>query len=180
MEIASPLNGGAGLAGKSGRNTANVCDANPMETTMNTRAHRVWCFVALSALLVSSAGVIASAQTIPAAQRWDAWLGCWRTSIPIMPGTPASSPPFVCVTPTNQTSAVEVLTVQGSKVLSRDTIDASGAQHSIALQGCTGSKQGRWSADGRRVLLRSEVTCPGNLKRTATGMLAIAWSILLS
>jgi hypothetical protein len=39
MEIASPLNGGAGLAGKSGRNTANVCDANPMETTMNTAAH---------------------------------------------------------------------------------------------------------------------------------------------
>jgi hypothetical protein len=39
MEIASPLNGGAGFAGKSGRNTANVCDANPMETTMNTAAH---------------------------------------------------------------------------------------------------------------------------------------------
>jgi len=39
MEIASPLNGGAGLAGKSGRKTANVCDANPMETTMNTAAH---------------------------------------------------------------------------------------------------------------------------------------------
>ena len=26
MEIASPLNGGAGFAGKSGRKTANVCD----------------------------------------------------------------------------------------------------------------------------------------------------------
>jgi hypothetical protein len=39
MKIASPLNGGAGFAGKSGRKTANVCDANPMETTMNTAAH---------------------------------------------------------------------------------------------------------------------------------------------
>ena len=39
MEIASPLNGGADFAGKSGRKTANVCDANPMETTMNTVAH---------------------------------------------------------------------------------------------------------------------------------------------
>jgi hypothetical protein len=39
MEIASPLNGGAAFAGKSGRKTANVCDANPMETTMNTTAH---------------------------------------------------------------------------------------------------------------------------------------------
>jgi hypothetical protein len=39
MEIVSPLNGGAGFAGKSGRKTANACDANPMETTMNTAAH---------------------------------------------------------------------------------------------------------------------------------------------
>jgi len=39
MEIASPRNGGAGFAGKSGRKTANVCDANPMETTINTAAH---------------------------------------------------------------------------------------------------------------------------------------------
>jgi hypothetical protein len=38
LEIAS-LNGGAGFAGKSGRKTANVCDANPMETMMNTAAH---------------------------------------------------------------------------------------------------------------------------------------------
>jgi hypothetical protein len=34
MEIASPLNGGSGFAGKSGRKTANVRDANPMETTI--------------------------------------------------------------------------------------------------------------------------------------------------
>jgi hypothetical protein len=39
IEIASPLNGGVGFAGKSGRKTANVCDANPMETRMNTAAH---------------------------------------------------------------------------------------------------------------------------------------------
>ena len=39
MEIESPLNGGAGFAGNSGRKTANACDANPMEMTMNTAAH---------------------------------------------------------------------------------------------------------------------------------------------
>jgi hypothetical protein len=37
--ITSPLNGGAGFAGKSGRKTANVCDTNAMETRMNTTAH---------------------------------------------------------------------------------------------------------------------------------------------
>jgi hypothetical protein len=37
--ITSPLKGGAGFAGKSGRKTANVCDTNAMETRMNTAAH---------------------------------------------------------------------------------------------------------------------------------------------
>jgi hypothetical protein len=39
MVITSPLNGGAGFAGKSGRKTANVCDMNAMEMNTNTAAH---------------------------------------------------------------------------------------------------------------------------------------------
>jgi hypothetical protein len=37
--IISPLNGGAGFAGKSGRNTANAWDTNAMETSTDTAAH---------------------------------------------------------------------------------------------------------------------------------------------
>jgi hypothetical protein len=39
MVITSPLNGGAGFAGKSGLKTANVCDTNAMETITKTAAH---------------------------------------------------------------------------------------------------------------------------------------------
>jgi hypothetical protein len=39
MVITSPLNGGAGFAGKTGRKTANACNANAAETNMNTAAH---------------------------------------------------------------------------------------------------------------------------------------------
>jgi len=39
MVTTSPLNGGAGFAGKSGRNTANICDTQAIETSMNTAAH---------------------------------------------------------------------------------------------------------------------------------------------
>jgi hypothetical protein len=35
----SPLNGGVGFAGKSGRKTANACDTNAIETSTNTAAH---------------------------------------------------------------------------------------------------------------------------------------------
>jgi hypothetical protein len=39
MTIAPPLSGGSGLTGKSGRTTANVCEANARETKVNTAAH---------------------------------------------------------------------------------------------------------------------------------------------
>jgi len=39
MTIASAPNGGPALAGKSGRNTANDCEANAMETTTIIGAH---------------------------------------------------------------------------------------------------------------------------------------------
>jgi hypothetical protein len=39
MTIASTPNGGAALAGKSGRRTANACEAKAMETAIATAAH---------------------------------------------------------------------------------------------------------------------------------------------
>ena|SRR5262249_51122251 len=39
MIMTSPLNGGAGLAGKSGRKTANACDTNASEMSAETTAH---------------------------------------------------------------------------------------------------------------------------------------------
>jgi hypothetical protein len=39
MAITPPLNGGAGFAGKSGRNTANVGDTHAIEMNMKTAAH---------------------------------------------------------------------------------------------------------------------------------------------
>jgi hypothetical protein len=39
MVIFSPSNGGAGFAGKSGRKTANTCDTNMMEASMDMAAH---------------------------------------------------------------------------------------------------------------------------------------------
>ena len=39
ITMASPLNGGAAFAGKSGRSTASACDANTMETITIAAAH---------------------------------------------------------------------------------------------------------------------------------------------
>jgi hypothetical protein len=39
MTITSPLDGGAGLAGKSGRKTPNACDTNVKEMSVDATAH---------------------------------------------------------------------------------------------------------------------------------------------
>ena len=46
MIMTSPVNGGAGLAGKSGRKTANACDTNASEMSVDAAAHFI--FVAMN------------------------------------------------------------------------------------------------------------------------------------
>jgi len=138
---------------------------------MTTRAQLLRRVPLFSVMLLAGIAISGSAQTTAAVQRWDAWMGCWRAER--APTAAATASPYVCVTPTNRTSAVEVVTIDGSKILSRDTIDASGEAITSTAQGCQASKKGQFSADGRRVLLRSDVTCQ-DAKRTTTGMLAIA------
>lgn len=143
---------------------------------MTTRTRGFRRVALLSAMLVAGVAASGSAQATAPAQRWDAWMGCWRAEVPVNLNGQSGSAPYVCVTPTDRVSAVEVLTIDGSKVLSRDTIDASGERRTATIQGCQASKVGQWSTDGRRVLTRSEVTCP-DTKRTTTGMLAIGPSM---
>ena len=121
----------------------------------------------LSAMLLAGFAASGSAQSGAAVQRWDAWMGCWRAERAPTTSAAASSP-YVCVSPTNKTAAVEVVTIDGSKILSRDTIDASGETTTAMVQGCQATKKGQFSADGRRVLLHSDVNCP-DAKRTTTG-----------
>jgi hypothetical protein len=143
-----------------------------LETIMITRANHLRRLAALSALFVLGSAAIAGAQGT-AAPRWDAWLGCWQASVPVTRSA-AETIPRVCVARTNSNSAVEISTEQGGKVVSRDTIDASGQAQAVSMQGCSGTKRAQWSADSRRVFLRSELTCGDNLKRTSTAILAIS------
>jgi hypothetical protein len=71
--------------------------------------------LATAATLIFAAG--ARAQTTPADLRWQAWVGCW---------TPADGPSGskVCIIPTQGTSAVDVATVAGGKIISREHMQA--------------------------------------------------------
>lgn len=115
--------------------------------------------------------------------RWQPWIGCWTPAAAHRPGTLAEPPvgantEFVCVTPATDASAasagVDVATVVGGRIVARERIDATGQSRAHSQDGCNGVESAKWSADGHRVFTRSQYTCPGNLERTSTGVLAIS------
>jgi hypothetical protein len=106
------------------------------------------------------------AQLIAANTRWQPWIGCWRQE-------DALTPPLVCIVPTASANAVDVVTVDSGKVVSRYTVDASGREHAVNRDGCVGSERARWSSDSLRVFLSAELTC-GALKRSSTGVISLS------
>jgi hypothetical protein len=125
--------------------------------------------VALGLALLSASP--ASAQT--SGPRWQAWLGCWTPSGTGQNVLDLKVAPVICVSPTNSSDAAELVTLSDTKVLSRDTIDASGAERIFTTKNCTTSQTARWSADERRIYFKSASTCDG-LKSTVSSIIASA------
>lgn len=112
---------------------------------------------------------------------WNAWLGCWepidsrtRGAIATTDRPTKASATIVCVLPEPNTSAVEFATIADGKIVDRTRIDASGQKRDRTIEGCTGWESATWSADRGRIFLHSEFTCPGDIQRRSTGILAIA------
>src|SRR5215218_6540528 len=131
------------------------------------------CVAALGLAAVTTTAL--SAQEARVGPKWQAWIGCWTASVPGASAfaTPAENGTFVCITPAAQGGdAVDVTTVGEGKVVSTQRIDASGADHPLEAKGCTGVQWASWSADERRLYLRSSSTCDG-LKSTTSAILSL-------
>jgi len=137
------------------------------QTNRIVRATRT---VATAVAFVSLAAGTSAAQQA-SASRWQGWLGCWTAVSPdaLVP----TAGPLVCITPTSNADVVNVTTVQGSKVISTKTIDASGTTQAIEAKDCTGTERAEWSADARRVYLKAVANCAGTT-RTTSGILAMS------
>lgn len=99
--------------------------------------------------------------------RWLPWIGCWNVS-----GENAA-PGLVCVTPSRQEGAVELLRLAGGDVEAREVLWGDGRRHDTSRESCTGWEQGTFSEDGRRLFLQGEFTCEGVTQQTA-GIIAMA------
>ncbi|HEY7899518.1 MAG TPA: hypothetical protein VIC03_13985 [Gemmatimonadaceae bacterium] len=157
------------------------------------RRSRLSPFSRLATLVAIGCGLVSTLPSVGAAQqlasrgsqldaRWQPWVGCWRPAAPQTPGMTFSLPrnvdaPLVCIIPATEaaaTSSVYVLTVAHDTIAARDTITATGRNVARTKDSCTGVEDGTWSADGRRLYLTSDFTCPGGLKRTTSGLFAMS------
>ena len=131
------------------------------------------------ALLVAT---VASGRAQPAAtaqSRWSAWLGCWQLleeRVREDADTESAAPQLVlaqgavvCVSPADRPDAVRLTTTVESQSTLEETITADGQQHPLQEPGCEGTQRAEWSANGRRLFGRAELTC-GNTQRTVSGM----------
>jgi hypothetical protein len=112
---------------------------------------------------------VVHAQTPQGDRRWDAWLGCWSTTQNGL----TSAAALVCVVPGSGAAAVDIVTIASGRVTSREHIEANGERRASQRDGCTGWETARWSADGRRVYVKSEHQCAAGATRTSDGLIAI-------
>lgn len=110
---------------------------------------------------------------------WNAWLGCWepidnRTRGAITTaGKPArADSTMVCVLPVPGTVAAEFTTVTNGEIVGRVRVDPSGERRQRTIDECSGWESAAWSADRKRIYLQSELTCPGEIQRRSSGVLA--------
>lgn len=123
------------------------------------------------ALVAGLAATAGAQQQSASSSPWRAWFGCWSAGA-VTPLGVDSSMPLVCVTPGASANAARIATIADGKVVSTQTVDASGREMPLDEKGCTGTQSGRWSADGRRVYLNAVATCDGAL-RTTSGILGM-------
>lgn len=117
--------------------------------------------------------VAAQAQSVDA--RWQAWIGCWAPELAYdTAGRAFGSAVRVCIAPASGTSAVEVTTINAGKVANRTLIEADAKPHVAARDGCEGTETAWWSETGRRLYVRSSLTCAGGTRRSSSGVLSFA------
>ncbi len=127
----------------------------------------------LLAGLVLGLAAAGSANAQASDTRWQAWVGCWQPVATDSAGMEVeASGDLVCVVPHGDVS-VEIATVSGGEIVSRDTVNANGQEMRGPRGTCVGMQVAEWSANATRVYLRSESICPGGIRRLANGLISI-------
>lgn len=118
----------------------------------------------VAAALLGVGAAPARAQDATVDPRWLAYLGCWRSV-----GTPAT----LCLLPSVDAAAVELVLVENEEVVTTEQILATGQRIMTARGDCAGWQSAEWSTVSDRLYLRSEESCPGGGTRAGSGVIGM-------
>lgn len=99
--------------------------------------------------------------------RWLPWLGCWEVE------GAAEGGAMLCLLPVSGDVAVEMVTVEESRIVGRERIRADGTTQDSSREGCRGWERASFSEDGRRVYLDGDHLCEGIVEQRSSGLLAM-------
>lgn len=99
---------------------------------------------------------------------FEAWIGCWDL-VPRENFTASTS--RVCVLPTASPAAVDLVSVAGDSVTTRQRLDATGGPREVRQGDCAGTE--RVQATGRRVYFRTTMKC-GSENRLVNSVMAMS------
>ena len=146
---------------------------------LDMTASRRGRFIAAAGALLAGAALLSAAAPLHAQEegrdsRWQAWLGCWQPADAPQDAQGKAPPRLVCVVPAQGASAVDIVTVADTQVVSRERVDAGGSPVPGTRERCRGWESARWSGDARRVYLRSGYACADEQQRRSSGIMAIS------
>ena len=142
-----------------------------------SKSKRAASLVAAGLVLGSAAAGAQEAQTASTDARWTAWVGCWQASSRDAESqnlAPNKAFPVVCVVPAAGNATIDLLTVTGGTSVTTERVDANGSRRAVNREGCNGWETAEFSADAKRIYLRSEHQCTGNRTRTSSGIMSIS------
>ncbi|MBA4072071.1 MAG: hypothetical protein C0497_09590 [Gemmatimonas sp.] len=115
---------------------------------------------AFGALLIAGVASATSLRAQVPDARWQPWLGCWTQISESRPaGAETGAKGMVCVVPAQTGDGVEVAVMADGKLVRSELMVATNQRVQKTIESCPGWETVAWSADGRRLLVRSEVRC---------------------
>jgi hypothetical protein len=107
--------------------------------------------------------------------RWFPWVGSWRMAPNTFKPTESTVKEqyLLTISPGDNEKSITMKGYRDEEVLSEENIIADGTRHPLTGDKCTGWYMYSWSETGKRLLLRSESSCPGETSRLISGMSVI-------
>ncbi|SVC67602.1 uncharacterized protein METZ01_LOCUS320456, partial [marine metagenome] len=141
---------------------------NNIKNVKRTVGKDLLLVLALSLMLLPNSLHATTITTID--DRWLGWVGCWSPKE--VQQTGQENLASLCVVNSEETNALEILTIVNGSIVERRAVGLNGARKEITSEDCSGTEAFTFSDDGRHIFLQTELLCDGG-QRKETGIMSM-------